>query len=160
MSSIVTPPFLHRIQKDTKVLFRLKPQITTYCYPVVQGSSKIETFHPVRKVLTTESKQLKIASGSPWNWANSLCLYLPCTLTIVLRVTQTSQAARKTFEIRPASLEQAETSQATRRFRPGGAGEDALHSLLCCQQAVQSASVSSSVSCRSCWDGLWRYTCL
>ena len=65
MSSIVTPPFLHRIQKDTKVLFRLKTQITTYCYPVVQGSSKIKTFHSLGKVLTTEGKQLKIASGSP-----------------------------------------------------------------------------------------------
>ena len=130
MSSIVTPPFLHRIQKDTKVLFRLKPQITTYCYTVLQGSSKIKIFHPVGKVLTTEGKQLKIASGSPWNWADSLCLYLTRTLTIVLRVTQTSQAARKTFKIRPASLEQAETSQATRRFRPGAAGEDALQSVV------------------------------
>lgn len=127
MSSIVTPHFLHRIQKDTKVLFHLKPQITTYCYLAVQGSSKIKTFHPLGKFPKTEGKQHKIASGSPWNWVDSVCLYLPCTLTIVLRVTQTSQAARKTFEIRPASLEQAETSQATRkRFRPWAAGEDAL----------------------------------
>ena len=35
-------------------------------------SSKIETFHPTVVVLKIERRQLKITSGSPWNWPDSL----------------------------------------------------------------------------------------
>lgn len=40
---------------------------------IITGSSWVEKVHHEENLLKQEREQLKVVSGSPWNWMNSLC---------------------------------------------------------------------------------------